>query len=177
MAATPLEIYKAQATVLVPVVKALEKELGEEKARRLVRDAIGDHFRDFGKVAFGETEKTEGKHFGNRINSLFDMFAEGDALDFEVEESTEDSIKVKVTRCKYAQFYKELGAPELGFLFVCYQDYPMNTGMGDDIVLERPQTIMQGATHCQFNWYVARDEMQAEAARAVEVKRVQIKEA
>ena len=175
MTATALEIYKAQAGVLVPVVKALEKEIGEERAHRLMRDAIGSHFRDFGKVAFEGTEETHGKHFGNRIHSLVEMFAEGDALEYEIEENTEDRLKFKVTNCKYAEFYKELGAPELGFLFVCYQDYPFNNAMGNDVVLERPQTIMEGASHCQFNWYVARDEMQAEKAREVEEEKAKSK--
>ena len=171
MSATPLEIYKAQAGVLVPVVKALEKELGEERAHVLIRDAIGNHFRDFGKTWYEEAKDTQEKHFGNQIISLVDMFAEGDAVDYEIEESTEDHLKYKITRCKYADIYKEIGAPELGFLFVCYQDYAFNNAMRDDTVLERTQTIMEGAPHCAFNWYIARDEMQAEEARKEEEAR------
>ena len=175
MTATAFDIYKAQAEVLVPVVRALEKQMGEAEAHRVIRDALGDHFRNFGKEAFGSTKETHGEHFGNRIGALIDMFAADDALDFDVEEQSDDRFRFRVNRCKYAEFYKQLGAPELGFLFACYQDYPFNNGMGDDIVLERPQTIMEGATHCQFNWYVARDEMAAKTAREAEEKRAKEK--
>ena len=60
--------------------------------------------------------------------------------------------KFNVTRCRYAQFYKELGEPELGFLFMCSQDFPLTEGFSPDLELVRTQTIMQGASYCDFRW-------------------------
>lgn len=40
---------KIQAQVLVPLVKALQAELGEERANSLVRKALGDIYRRFGE--------------------------------------------------------------------------------------------------------------------------------
>jgi hypothetical protein len=40
---------KIQAQVLVPLVKALQAELGEERANALVRRALGDIYRGYGK--------------------------------------------------------------------------------------------------------------------------------
>ena len=56
------------------------------------------------------------------------------------------------TRCRYAEFYKELGEPELGFLLVCGADFTTAEGFGPDIKLTRTQTIMQGASHCDFRY-------------------------
>ena len=50
-------------------------------------------------------------------------------------------------------------------MFVCYQDYPFTEGMDEKAVLDRPQTIIQGASHCQFNWHVAKDAEEAAAER------------
>jgi hypothetical protein len=44
--------------------------------------------------------------------------------------------------CRYAEFYKELGEPELGFLLVCSADFLMAEGFDPDITLTRRQTIM-----------------------------------
>jgi L-2-amino-thiazoline-4-carboxylic acid hydrolase len=82
--------------------------------------------------------------------AAFDRFAAGDALDFEVIKQSPDAFQVNVTGCRYAEFYKELGAPELRFLLVCSSDFPMAEGFGPDIKLARTQTIMQGADHCDF---------------------------
>ena len=63
-----------------------------------------------------------------------------------------EAYEINVTRCRYAQFYKELGAPELGFLLVCSADFPMAEGFGPDVKLTRTQTIMQGASYCDFRY-------------------------
>ena len=54
-------------------------------------------------------------------------------------------------------FYKELGEPDLGFLFVCSQDFPLTEGFRPDIELTRTQTIMQRATHCDFRFRLKRE--------------------
>ena len=58
----------------------------------------------------------------------FDRFAAGDALDYEVVKQSPDAFEVNVTECRYAKFYKEIGAPALGFLLTCGADFPMAEG-------------------------------------------------
>ena len=55
------------------------------------------------------------------------------------------------------QFYKELGEPEFGFLLACSSDFPFAEGFGPDIKLTRTQTIMQGASHCDFRYKRQKD--------------------
>jgi hypothetical protein len=50
------------------------------------------------------------------------------------------------------RYGKELCEPELGFLLVCSSDFPFVEGFGADVRLTRTQTIMQGATHCDFRY-------------------------
>jgi hypothetical protein len=84
--------------------------------------------------------------------SAFAAFAKGDAIDYRVRTQTPDAYEIDVTTCRYAQFYKELGEPELGFLLVCNLDFPFTEGFGPDVKLTRTQTIMQGASHCNFRY-------------------------
>lgn len=62
------------------------------------------------------------------------------------------AFAVDVKRCAYAEFYKALGEPELGFLMICTADVATAEGFGPDIRLTRTQTIMQGADHCDFRY-------------------------
>src|SRR5262245_14017330 len=59
---------------------------------------------------------------------------------------------LNVTGCRYAEFYKEIGAPELGFLLVCTADFAMAEGFGSGVQLTRTRTIMQGASYCDFRY-------------------------
>lgn len=149
MGISVIEQAKIQAQVLVPLVKALQAELGVERANALVRKALGDIYRRHGEE-FWRTKNE--MNLGKVMTSAFTTFARDDALDYNVVEQSHDAFAIDVTRCRYAEFYKELGEPELGFLIVCAADFPMAEGMAPDIELTRTQTIMQGASHCDFRY-------------------------
>ena len=140
---------KIQAQVLVPLIKALQAELGEVRANALVRSALGDIYRRFGEE-FWRTKNE--KSLGKAVASAFATYARDDALDYRVIEQSEDAFEFDVTRCRYAEFYQELGEPELGFLLVCSADFSVAEGFGPDVKLTRTQTIMQGAGHCDFHY-------------------------
>ena len=148
-----IEQAKIQAQVLVPLIKAFQAELGEERANAIVRRALGELYRALGEKYW----RTRGAaSLGDKMAHAFERFADGNALDYEVRRKSPDAFDVDVTGCRYAQFYKELGVPELGFLLVCSADFPMAEGMGGDIRLQRTQTIMQGASHCDFRYALER---------------------
>jgi hypothetical protein len=144
-----IEQAKIQAQILVPLIKALQGELGEERANALVRRAIGNVYRRYGEEFWRAKQET---NLGKNMASAFATFARGDAIDYRVREQSLDAFDIDVTGCRYAQFYKELGEPELGFLLVCSADFPFAEGFGPDIKLTRTQTIMQGASHCDFRY-------------------------
>jgi hypothetical protein len=144
-----IEQVKIQAQVLVPLVKALQAELGEERANAIVRKALGDLYRKYGETWW---RKQGARDVGEKMASAFERFAAGDALDYEVVRQTPDAFEVNVTGCRYARFYHEIGAPELGFLLTCSADFSMAEGYAAGVQLTRTQTIMQGASHCDFRY-------------------------
>jgi hypothetical protein len=149
-----IEQAKIQAQVLVPLVKALQVELGKERANALVRKALGDVYRRLGELWWQAKRST---HVGENVASAFASFSEGDALDYSIRAQSQDTYEIDVTRCRYAEFYKELGEPELGFLLVCSADFPFAEGFGPDVKLRLTQTIMQGASHCDFRYRRQKD--------------------
>jgi len=144
-----IEQVKIQAQVLVPLVKALQAELGEERANAIVRKALGDLYRKYGEKWW----RTQGaRNLGEKVASAFEMFAAGDALEYEVVKKAPDAFEVNVTECRYAKFYNKIGAPDLGFLLTCSADFSHAEGFGADVQFNRTQTIMQGASHCDFRY-------------------------
>ena len=144
-----IEQVKIQARVLVPLVKALQAELGEERANAIVRQALGDLYRKYGEK-WWRTQRAG--NLGETMASAFEMFAAGDALEYEVLKKSPDAFDTNVTQCRYAEFYKKLGAPELGFLLTCSADFAHAEGFGAGVQLTRTQTIMQGAPCCDFRY-------------------------
>ncbi len=144
-----IERAKIQAQDLVPLIKALQAELSKERANALVRRVLGDVYRRLGEQWW---RAKQSRHVGENMTLAFASFAKGDAVEYSVRAQSQDTYEIDVTGCRYAQFYKELGEPELGFLLVCSSDFPFAEGFGPDIKLTRTQTIMQGASHCDFRY-------------------------
>ena len=143
---TLLERTKIQAEVLVPLVRAMESQLGSVTAHRLVREAIGGQVRE--QIRANATDRpADTVEWGHRISRA------GDAQDIDHLDSADGEINIDVTRCEYASFFQQLGAPDLGFLLVCMLDYDIADGV-DGLTLDREQTIMQGADHCDFRWKI-----------------------
>jgi len=149
-----IEQAKIQAQVLVPLIKALQAEMGEERANALVRTVLGDLYRRLGEQWW---RAKQSKHLRENVASAFAAFAKGDAIHYSVRAQSQDTYEIDVTGCRYAQFYEELGQPELGFLLVCSVDFPFAEGFGTGIKLTRTQTIMQGASHCDFRYARQKD--------------------
>jgi predicted ArsR family transcriptional regulator len=93
-----IEQVKIQAQVLVPLVKALQAELGEERANAIVRKALADLYREYGEKWW----RSQGaRNFEEKMASTFEMlYAAGDALKYEVVKKAPDAFAVNVTECR-----------------------------------------------------------------------------
>ena len=144
---THLERRKIEAGVLIPVIQAFERTIGKQRAAEIVGEVIRDLARDDGRRWAGQ--------FGDDLSAMAkvsQVWSAGGGLDIEWLEKSEEKLDFNVTRCRYAEFYKELGLAELGFLFHCNRDFAMVDGFSSCITLKRTQTIMQGATYCDFRF-------------------------
>jgi hypothetical protein len=75
-----------------------------------------------------------------------------DALRIETLEATEEKLDFNVTRCRYSEMYKEMGLGDIGHLLSCNRDGDFCIGYNPQMELTRTQTIMKGASHCDFRY-------------------------
>ena len=143
-----LEQRKTEAKVLAPLIRAFEEEFGREKTRSLVGKTIKELAKRYGEAIAAELEGTPIE----KIAALLPRFNEGDALELDVLKQDASCYEFNVTRCRFAEFYKELGMPELGQLLSCNRDFALSEGISSELELERSQTIMEGASHCDFRF-------------------------
>ena len=141
---TLLERTKIQAEVLVPLVRAMEEEIGRDQAHRLIRKTLGGRVRESIRASTAPGGARGTVEWALRISKA------GEVQDHRRLDGAVDEINLDVTRCEYAEFFKRLDEPELGFLLVCSLDYDIAEGAG--VTLERSQTIMQGSDHCDFRF-------------------------
>jgi hypothetical protein len=144
---THLERRRIEAGVLVPMIQAMQRELGAARANEIARQVIVDLARRDGERWAGQ--------FGTDLEALdrvAGLWSAGGGLDIEPLRRSDRVLEFNVTRCRYAEYFKEIGLPELGALFHCARDFAMVEGFNPGIGLRRTQTIMEGAPHCDFRF-------------------------
>jgi fumarate reductase iron-sulfur subunit len=141
-----LEQRKIEARVLIPLIEAFESRLGKREAHEVVRKVIEGASLKRGREIASHGTGTPIEKF----QSLIPIFCEGGALELVVFNYSDDIYDFNVTRCRYAEFYKEMGTSDLGFLLSCTRDLALARGISDKLELIRTLTIMQGAGYCDF---------------------------
>ena len=144
---THLERRKIEAGVLIPMVQAFQRAIGKERANEIAREVIVELARKDGERWAGE--------FGADLPAMqkvSGVWAGGGSLHIQTLEASEERLSFNVMRCRYAEFYKDLGLAERGQLFHCNRDFAMAEGFSTKLKLDRTQTIMEGAAHCDFRF-------------------------
>ena len=59
--------------------------------------------------------------------------------------------------CRYADFFRQIGEPELGMVLCCEDDFHCTEVGWLEVELTRTQTIMEGALYCDFRWQIKVD--------------------
>ena len=147
---TLLQQREIEARIVGPLVQAMRDELGDEKALALVRRVIAELARQSG----AELARQLGEASLEAFSRSLGRWSEGGALEIDVLEQSEDRLSFNVTRCRYAEMYRALGLVDLGSSLSCQRDFSLVEGFNPAIRLTRTQTIMEGATHCDFRYRV-----------------------
>ena len=146
-----LEEVKLQAQVLVPVLKAFRAELGEERANQIVSAALRDWARNVFHKLGAQLSGSPKEKWAALNAALIPRI--GNAVDFERLKQEPDAVEFNITGCRYADFFRQLGEPELGALLLCEMDVHMAEVIGGpEVELTRTQTIMKGAKYCDFRY-------------------------
>ena len=130
-------------------------ELGAAEARRILSNAV----IRLAKAAAAEMAgQAEGGPSLDSFRAIQPRWTAEDALRTEVVKSTATAFHFNVVRCRYAEMYREMGVAELGAILSCNRDGAFCEGYDPKLKLERTQTLMGGASHCDFRYsYAAED--------------------
>jgi len=130
------------------LIRAFGAEFGEAKTLEIVRTVIAGLARESGD----ELAKALGEQGLESFANTLDRWKEGGALELDVLEQTPRHLSFNVTRCRYAELYRALGLADLGASLSCQRDFALAEGFNPAIKLIRTQTIMEGASFCDFRF-------------------------
>jgi hypothetical protein len=144
-----LDKRKIEAEILKEVYETLKASHGEAVARNTIAESVRrsaiEQARTFAASVPGGTSLKS-------FQDIQHLWTKGGSLEIEVKEQTDTTFTFNVVRCQYAETYKAMGLGEIGALLSCNRDGAFCEGYDPKLKLERSQTIMGGASHCDFKY-------------------------
>ncbi|MEM7267708.1 MAG: L-2-amino-thiazoline-4-carboxylic acid hydrolase [Pseudomonadota bacterium] len=145
---------RVEANILKHVYETVKDSEGEAAARSIVANAVRR-----ASIAQAE-EMAEGVETSmESFQDIYELWTRGGALEYEILDATETTFDFDVTRCRYAEMYREMGLGEIGHLLSCQRDGTFCEGYDPRIKMTRTQTIMQGADRCTFRYRFEENEL------------------
>lgn len=133
------------------VYDEMAAELGAETAKRILANAV----KKMARATAAEMAKQApgGKTSLESFRGIKDLWSAEDALQTEELASTDTEYHFNVVRCRYAEMYRAMGLADLGAVLSCNRDGVFCEGYDPKLKLQRTQTIMGGADHCDFRYH------------------------
>ncbi|MDI3305707.1 MAG: L-2-amino-thiazoline-4-carboxylic acid hydrolase [Acetobacteraceae bacterium] len=144
-----LEQRRIEAAFAKGIYEEMVAAIGAEQAKAILTRAVVKLARQAAAEMAKESESGPSlEHFV----SLQPRWTKGNALEIEVLRADAQHYDFNVKRCRYAEMYREMGLAELGAVLSCNRDGAFCEGYDPKLKLTRTQTIMGGASHCDFRY-------------------------
>ncbi len=140
---------KIEAAVISPIYDEMREAFGEARAREVLGRAIRR-----AAVASGAemAKRAPGGASLESFKAIQHLWTKDDALTIEVVADAPGVFDFNVTRCRYAETYRAMGLGAIGDLLSCNRDGAFCEGNSPSVTLTRTQTIMGGASCCDFRY-------------------------
>lgn len=145
-----IEKRAIEAAAIAPIIRAVSQRLGKEEALAILKEIHQQEALERGRNLANDSGE-------NGIEILVKdaaTWGAGGRWEMEVIEQTPRTYFFNVLRCPYFEKYRELGLEEFGVGLSCCRDEPFARGLNPNLKLVRTKTIMEGADHCDFRYYL-----------------------
>ncbi len=144
-----IERRRIEAELIKELYDTLVERFGVPVARSVVAETVRrSSITQARRFAAGEPG-------GTSLDTFADIqkhWTANDALRIEPVARDKTRLEFNVVRCRYAEMYREMGLAEIGPLLSCNRDGAFCEGYDPNLKLTRTQTIMEGASHCDFRY-------------------------
>ena len=150
-----LQQRRIEANILKHVYENLSERFGKEQAREIVQETVSQAAIEQGKTF---ADQIDGDPNLKDFYDILPLWSRDGALEIDVLEASPNKLDFNVKRCRYAEMYREMGIGEIGDLLSCQRDGDFCIGYNAEIEFRRTQTIMGGASHCDFRYSLFQDQ-------------------
>lgn len=144
-----IERRRIEAELLKEVYQTLLERNGPAEAKAVITESVR---RSAIQQAQTFADQVPGGTSLESFIAIQSNWTAEDALEIDVIHRDTERFEFNVTRCRYAEMYRDMGLGEVGGLLSCNRDGAFCEGYDPKLKMTRTQTIMEGASHCDFRY-------------------------
>ena len=114
----------------------------------VIWEAVAEAAEEAGRAEAARLGRADLRAFAE----ILPNWSKGGALEMEMIESSDSVLDYDVTKCRYAEMYREMGLADIGFLLSCGRDGAFMKGFAPEVEMRRSGTIMTGSKRCDFRY-------------------------
>lgn len=145
---------RIEAMILKHVLDVITERSGREEAEAVIGAACSKSAIEQGRMLAEELGHPPDL---TDFAAIQPNWTREDALRIENIEMSEERMDFNVVKCRYAEMYREMGLGDIGHLLSCNRDGDFCIGYNPEIEMTRTQTIMKGASHCDFRYRMKKE--------------------
>lgn len=138
-------------TEMLEILKALRKKFGAEVIDIASQARLTVH-KKWMKALSKEPPQKPAELFHHSAFSV--TSDDSGTLEYDVLDDTEKRFAVEIRRCRYADFYRTRGCPEIGYAMHCVMDSGEAQAYWPGIIFKRSKTLMQGDGSCNHCYQI-----------------------
>lgn len=133
---------------LIPAMKGLASQLGEEKLVGMLQECSSETARK------GMAQRPPGnRDFATWVGNMKatpPLFQH--ALAFEIVEDTPKAFEFRISKCLWAKTFRDGDAAAIGYACICHPDFAVASAFNPKLKLIRTKTLMQGHDCCNHRY-------------------------
>ena len=133
-------------TEQLEILLALREKFGQEVIDLASQARLGVHQGWMKELSKQDPPSRPSEVFSHSAYSV--TTGGSDLLEYDVVEDSEKRFAVQIRRCKYSDFYRKKGFPEIGYALHCELDFGEAEVFWPGITLKRTKTLMLGENYC-----------------------------
>jgi hypothetical protein len=149
-----LERRRIEAMILKHVLDVITERSGRAEAEAVIGETCSRSAIEQGKAMAADLDHAPDL---TDFAAILPNWTKEDALEMDVLTTEPDNMAFNITRCRYSEMYQEMGLGDIGHLLSCNRDGDFCIGYNPNIQLTRTQTLMKGASHCDFRYKMTKD--------------------
>jgi hypothetical protein len=145
---------RIEATILRRVLEVVTERSGRAEAEAVICETCSRSAIEQGRSQAEDLGRAPDLE---DFAAILPNWTREDALRIERSEMSAEKMDFDVTRCRYAEMYREMGLGDIGHLLSCNRDGDFCRGYNPEIELTRTRTIMKGASHSDFRYRMKKE--------------------